>query len=213
MVHDNRSYLSFLTGIVIGIAIMLTLCQAKAFGQGEELTEKEFLEGMVSIKRMIDQRPFLKDSLDVIWEPQTLNKFFTGKIYERLTGNAFLGYIWDEGFTCSAREVSIAEVKDFTKTYGAAYRLALEQALTAGGYKVNPKANCQIGIAILGVEPKETDKTLPGVLVEAYLRNAATKKSYFIRYGTGSYEGLATALRTSTARLYSEIEERYNGKR
>jgi hypothetical protein len=200
-------------GIAAGLAIMFSLCQAKAFGQEEEITEEEFLKGMVSIKRMIDQRPFLKDSLDVIWEPQTLNKFFTDRIYEKLTGNTILGYTWDEGFACSAREVSIVEIKDLTKTYGAAYKLALEQALTAGGYKINPKADCQIGIAILGVEPKETDKTLPGVLVEAYLRNAATKKSYFIRYGTGSYEGLATALRTSTARLYSEIEERYNGKR
>lgn len=209
MEQDSRFSAQWLSiGIAIGITIMFSICPA--FGQ--EITEEEFIQGMAALSRMTEQNPFLKDSLDVIWEPESLNKFFTDKIYEKLTGNAYFGYTWDEGFTCSSREVSIEEIKDFTKTYEAAYRLSLEQALAAGGYKINPKAVCQIGLAIVGAEPKETDKTLPGVLIEAFLRNSTARRSFFIRFGTGSYEGFAVALRTSAARIYAELEARYNGE-
>ena len=208
MAHPNFNILTWCLIIVIAVSIF----HKSAFGQDEVMTEEAFLEGITVIGRMTEQRPFLKDSLDVIHEKQSLNNFFTDKIYEKLKGNAYYGYTWDEGFNCSSREVSIVEIKDLTGTIGPAYLLALQQSLTAGGYKINPKSACQIGIAIVGVEPAETETTLPGVLIEAFLRNAMLKKTFFIRFGTGSYEGFAVSIRTSAARIYSELEERYNGQ-
>ena len=206
-----RANFNILT-LVLALVITVSICHKPVFGQDEVMTEEAFLEGITVIGRMTEQRPFIKDSLDVIHEKQSLNNFFTDRIYERLKGNAYYGYTWDEGFNCSNREVSIEEIKDLSGKYEKAYRLALEQSLTAGGYKINPKSVCQIGLAIVGAEPVETEKTLPGVLIEAFLRNAQLKKSFFIRFGTGSYEGFTVAIRTSAARIYSELEERYNGQ-
>ena len=191
--------------------IVLFLCPFALFGQSSKpvMSEAEFIEGIAELARLGARKPFLRDSPDVHLEPQSLNRFFTDRIYQRLEGNAYFGYRFDEGFTaCKEREVSIEEIKDLTGTTAAAYRFALEQALTAEGYRINPKAACQIGLAIVGIEPKETSRTLPGVMVEAYLRNASTRKSFFIRYGAGSSRGFAAAIRLSALMLVAELEGR-----
>jgi len=194
-------------GIAKLIPLLLILCPLSLFGQETAMTETELREGMVHLMRLAAKKPFLKDSSDVLLEKQSLNRFFTDRIYQRLEGNAYFGYRWDEGFTCNKREVSIEEIKDLTGTTNAAYRLALEQALF--DWRIKPDAECQIGLAIVGVEAKETERTLPGVMVEAYLRNAATKKSFFIRYGAGSPRGLSAALRLSAEMLIAELEGFY----
>jgi len=171
------------------------------------MTETELREGMVHLMRLSAIRPFLKDSSDVKLEKQSLNQFFTDRIYQRLEGNAYFGYRFDEGFICSKREVSIVEIKDLTQTTGSAFRFALEQALFE--WQIKPDAVCQIGLAIVGIEAKETRDTLPGVMVEAYLRNTETRKSFFIRYGAGSPRGLPAALRLSAEMLVAELEGRY----
>src|SRR5437764_519167 len=162
------------------------------------------------LARLGARRPFLTDSPDVYLEPRSLNRFFTVAIYRRLVGNAYFGYDYDEGFDFEGKAVQIEVLKD--QTLGgccrAAYQLALEQALAAAGIEVKAAAPCQIGLCIVGIEPQETSKTLPGVMVEAYLRNARQKKSVFIRYGAGSPRGLAAAIRLSAEMLVSQLETR-----
>jgi hypothetical protein len=182
--------------------------QAKPPQKMSKEEKEDFLYGLAALERMSATRPFLKDSSDVYLEPKSLNKFFTDRIYQRLAGNAYFGYKWDEGFTCNSDEIAIEEIKDLTGTAIAAYRLALESSLATDGYRINPKATCQIGLCIVGVEAKETDRTLPGVMVEAYLRNASTKKSFFMRYGAGSPRGLAAAMMLSAAMIVAELEGR-----
>ena len=185
----------------------LILCPIALFAQEEvKMSEADFIAGVNELARLGAKKPFLRDSPDVHLEPKSLGHFFTDRIYQRLEGNGYFGYRFDEGFNCDAAEVSIEEIRDLTGTVGAAYRLALEQALT--NYKVNPNAVCQIGLCIVGVEAKETDRTLPGVMVEAYLRNASTKKSFFIRFGAGNPNGLAAAIRLSASMLVAELEGR-----
>ena len=186
--------------------VLLILCPVALFGQENTMTESEFRDGIAFMSRISANKPFLKDSSDVLLEPKSLNRFFTDKIYQKLTGNAYFGYKWDEGFTCPSKEVLIAEIKDLTETAVPAYRLALEQALSE--YRIKPDAVCQIGATIVGIEDKETDRTLTGVMVEAYLRNTSTKKSFFYRYGAGSPRGLAAALRISAEMLAAELEGR-----
>jgi len=185
---------------------------AVLFGQEKpterQMNHSEFIDGMTLLMRLGASKPFLTDSQDVYLEPQSLNQFFTDRIYQRLEGNAYFGYRWDEGFNCKNREVSIEEIKDLTETAGAAYRLALEQALRGAGYEIKPQAACQIGLCIVGIEAAETKNTLAGVMVEAYLRNASTKKSFFIRHGAGSPRSLAGAIQLSAEMLVGELEDR-----
>ena len=71
--------------------------------------------------------------------------------------------------------------------------------------RLNPQARHQLGICIVGMEARETLQTLPGVMVEAYFRNSAIKKSFFIRYGAGHRRGLPTAIRLSAETLVSHL--------
>jgi hypothetical protein len=171
-----------------------------------KLSDADFVVGVNELARLGAKKPFLRDSPDVLLEPKSLGHFFTDRIYQRLEGNAYFGYRFDEGFFCDDSELAITEIKDLTGTTGEAYRLALEQALTR--YKIVANAACHIGIAIVGVEAKETDRTLSGVMVEAYLRNVSTKKSFFIRFGAGSPQNLAAAIRLSASMLAAELEAR-----
>jgi hypothetical protein len=189
--------------------VFLLLLSVTLFGQEQKMTDAEFREGFTLLSRLGADKPFLNDSPDVHLEPQSLQKFFTDAIYQRLTGNAYFGYRWDEGFNCAGKEVSIEDFKDLTGTTGAAYRHALEMSLEAANFQIKPGANCQIGICIVGVEEKETAMTLPGVMVEAYFRNASAKKSFFIRFGTGSPRSLAAAIQLSAETLLAELEKHF----
>jgi hypothetical protein len=163
---------------------------------------------LVELSRLGARKPFLTDSPDVYLEKGSLNHFFTEAIYRRLEGNAYFGYRYDEGFVFDGTQVQIEILKDLTTRCSAAYRLALEMALVAAGYEIKPNAPCQIGVCIVGTEERQTANTLPGVMVESYLRNALLKKSFFIRYGAGSPRGLAPAIRLSAEMLVSELEAR-----
>ncbi len=165
---------------------------------------------LAELARLGSRKPFLTDSPDIYLEPQSLNRFFTLPIYRKLQGNAYFGYRYDEGFVFDGKEVQIEVIKELMpeKRCSASYRIALEKALDAAGLKVSPKASCQIGICIVGIEERETPKTIPGIMVEAYLRNAQLKKSLFIRYGAGSPRGLPAALRLSAETLVSELKHR-----
>jgi hypothetical protein len=165
---------------------------------------------LVDLTRLGARKPFLTDSPDVYLEKESLNRFFTDAIYRRLEGNAYFGYRYDEGFVIDGAAVQIEIIKDLTFGAGcsAAYRLALGNALSAAGFEIKSNAPCQIGVCIVGIEERETDDTLPGVMVESYLRNAQQKKSLFIRHGAGSPRGLAPAIRLSAEMLVSELEAR-----
>jgi hypothetical protein len=165
---------------------------------------------LTQLSRLGARKPFLTDSPDVYLEPGSLNRFFTEPIYRRLEGNAYFGYRYDEGFGFEGTEVQIEMIRDLTPRAGCVtgYRLALEKALTAAGLEFKPTAPYQIGICIVGIEAQETASTLPGVMAEAYLRNAREKKSFFIRYGAGSPRSLAAAIRLSAEMLISELQAR-----
>jgi len=171
----------------------------------KKVDQREYL---IELSRLGARRPFLTDSPDVYLEPRSLNRFFTEAIYRKLRGNVYFGYYYDEGFVLDETEIQIEILKDLTGRCRGAYRLALEHALAEATLEIKPNAPCRIGICIVGIEEKETAKTLPGVMVETYLRNARQKKSIFIRYGAGSPRGLAAAIRLSAEMLVSQLEAR-----
>jgi hypothetical protein len=188
---------------LLGTAFVVGLLMPAAILHAQDDPSNQLLE----MSRVGARKPFLVDSPDVYLEPKSLNHFFTDAIYRRLLGNAYFGYDYDEGFLFEGMMVQIEVLKDLTAGEGCrdAYRLALMQALVAAALEVKKDAPYQMGVCIVGVERRETDRTLPGVMVEAYLRNAQQKKSFFIRYGAGSPRGLAAAIRLSAEMLVSQL--------
>jgi hypothetical protein len=158
---------------------------------------------LAELRRLSARKPFLTDSPDIYLEPQSLNGFFTPPIYRKLQGNAYFGYQYDEGFLLENNTVQIEVLKNLTPDASCwtAFRLALETSLKAAKIEVDPHAHHQLGICIVGLEPSETPQTLAGVMVEAYFRNSATKKSFFIRYGSGHRRGVPMAIRLSAETL------------
>src|SRR5437773_4813188 len=189
------------------VALGLLVPAAIPAAEGVKVDPRAHLGEMA---RLGARKPFLTDSPDVYLEPRSLNRFFTVAIYRRLMGNPYFGYGYDEGFAFEGKAVQIEVLKDLTPGAAcrAAYRLGLEHALAAEGLEVKTSAPCQIGLCIVGMESRETSKTLPGVMVEAYLRNARQKKSCFIRYDAGTQRGLAAAIRLSAEMLVSQLETR-----
>lgn len=190
--------------------ILLVIILFVVVGHAQQKTEVDPRAALLELSRVGAKEPFFKDSPDVHLEKASLNKFFTDEIYRRLEGNMYFGYRWDEGFILDGNQVRITELRDITTGEGclAAYRLALETAVRAAGLTIDPKASCEIGVCIVGVERRATTQTLPGVMVEAYLRNPRIKKSFFIRYGAGNQRGLAAAIRLSAEMLIAEMTGR-----
>lgn len=162
---------------------------------------------LAELRRLSIKRPFLEDSPDVYLESQSLGTFFTRGIYQKLRGNAYFGYEHDEGFLMEGNAVQIEFLKDLApgKPHQTAYRLALDEALKTSGFALKLSAAHQIGVCIVGVEPDETTKTLPGIMVEAYLHNKQLKKSFFTRYGAGHPRGLPAAIRLSAEMLVAQL--------
>jgi hypothetical protein len=211
MQTDSRTALSFqrrrrhppLRAAVV-VAVLLATTAILSGADRPAVDPREYL---TELRRLGARKPFLTDSPDVYLEPQSLGRFFTDGIYRKLRGNAYFGYDYDEGFVMEGKTVQIEVLKELTAGAGcqAAYRMALEQSLRAAGLQIKPTASIQIGVCIVGAETRETQKTLPGVMVEAYLRNANRKKSYFIRYGSGHPRGLPAAIRLSAEMLISQL--------
>jgi hypothetical protein len=162
---------------------------------------------LAELRRLSARKPFLTDSPDVYLDPQSLNGFFTAPIYRKLQGNVYFGYQYDEGFLLQNHIVQIEVLKNLTpdSSCGPAFQLALETSLKAAGIELNPQSHHQIGVCIVGLESRETPQTLPGVMVEAYFRNSPSKKSFFIRYGSGHRRGLPMAIRLSAETLVSHL--------
>ena len=190
--------------VCLVVALLLLGRSDLAASNMPKVDPREILD---ELRRLGARKSFLTDSPDVYLEPKSLNRFFNESIYRRLQGNAYFGYDYDEGFQLVGNAVQIEVVKDLTPNAccQTAFRLALAQGLQAQGLAVKPSAPLQIGVCIVGVEPQETPRTLPGLMVEAYLRNSVQKKSFFIRYGTGHPRGLAPAIRLSAEMLAVQL--------
>lgn len=214
MQTGNRPPLSFqrrrpLAPVRAAVVVAVLLATAATL-LGADRPAVDPREYLAELRRLGARKPFLTDSPDVYLEPQSLGRFFTVGIYRKLRGNAYFGYDYDEGFVLEGKIVQLEALKDLTPSADcqAAYRVALDQALNAAGLQLKPAALVQIGVCIVGIERRETRKTLPGVMVEAYLRNAKLKKSFFIRYGSGHPRGLAPAIRLSAEMLVSRLLSR-----
>lgn len=213
MPSANRT--SYTLGAQARLFLIIVLVLLVSFlSNAQDRPKVDHRQFLLELERLAARKPFLIDSPDVYLEPQSLNHFFTEPIYRLLQGNAYFGYTYDEGFHFEGKTVQIEIIKDLTpgEDCRAAYRVALEQALAAATLEIKPQAPCRIGLCIVGMEPKETAQTLPGIMVEAYLRNPQTKKSFFIRYAAGTPRPLQAALRLSAKLLVAHLQSRQKSR-
>ncbi len=207
---QNASFLSAFPGdpaVITALVSILLLSVGSVNGADHGYTDPN--DYLLAIERLGERKPFLTDSPDVYLEKRSLNHFFTERIYRRLEGNPYFGYAYDEGFRFEGSAVHLI-LRDVTpgEMCHEAYEFALENALADAGLEIKSGAACQVGVCIVGMEAEEKPGTLPGVMVEAFLRNSRLKKSFFIRYGAGSPRSLAAAILISAEMLVGLLEAR-----
>ncbi|MEN8153481.1 MAG: hypothetical protein ABFR75_05610 [Acidobacteriota bacterium] len=147
------------------------------------------------IKDVIIRGPFLKKSADPRLKPYTIGKFFNNKIYKKLYGNDILGYIYDQGFAGISDKISVKIFKttDRTRKYKSKFINILIAFLKKNKIRFVKESNVEMGIAMLDVDDGSSGRSLPGVLIEAYLKNNKTNKFIFHRIGTGKKSGVEAA--------------------
>ncbi len=144
------------------------------------------------LKDVIERGPFYKKSADLKYRPETIGKFFNEKIYKNLIGNDILGFIFDKGFHLNDKNLRISAVKFFNGTtkYKAGFMTGLMSIFKRFKIIVKKDAGCELGVAVLDINEKGSEKSLPGITVEYYLKNLKTGKYLFHRFGTGSRKGI-----------------------
>lgn len=147
------------------------------------------------VKDVIIRGPFLEKSADPGLKPYTIGKFFNYKIYKKLYGNDILGYIYDQGFTGTSSEVSVKVFKTTKRTrrYKSKFISTFITLLKKNNIRLVKKCDIEIGIALVDVNDGISGKSLPGALIEAYLKNNKTNKYIFHRLGTGKRDGIESA--------------------
>jgi len=174
--------------------ILLSLIFFMSFAQVKKPEiSREDLEFM---KAASEKKPFLESSPDPDNEPQSVNRFFTQDIYERLAGNEYFGYSFDEGFSWNGDSVSMDIIKTIpsTRLYHHAFHESFKAALLDRGLDTVSQSPFRVGLCLVGVEPVRTRETVPGVMIEVYFSNQSSGKSLFWRLGVGSRNGLSSAM-------------------
>ncbi len=161
------------------------------------------------IKLIFDARPFLESAVDVRYE-HTLNRFFNNRIYRKLTGNPFVGYIYDEGISITDNRFKIDCVKSRSdlKEYGQVFeRLFHEMVKAKKNYIVDDKAAASIGIFIADITPEPEDKHLiPSITIELYIKDNRSNRAFFKRFSTGNRKELYYAMRLSIKRIFLTLD-------
>jgi hypothetical protein len=164
----------------------------KRINNFESLTKKQKIR---IIKDVVMRGPFLKKSADIKFHPETIGKFFNEKIYKKLKGNDILGYQFDDGFSGESATVCLKILKFFNgaKKFRGDFLKAVDKVFQKYGIKKSKKSNIELGIALLDVEPEKSERSLPGCMIEYYLKNRKTGKFFFHRLGTGNSRGIKFA--------------------
>jgi hypothetical protein len=155
------------------------------------------------IKLLYDFQPFLKTAVDVHY-PDTLNLFFTDKIYRRLKGNPFVGYLFDEGVTIRSNRFCLnIDAPPAFKKYTAIFRDLLEKT-TSPVYRLDfsaPSPGCTLHLFIVDINPEKSRGLIPSITLEMALKDNTQNRAFFIRFSTGHADGLFEAMQLAVKRI------------
>lgn len=132
--------------------------------------------------------PYSK-SAEARQNPESLGVFFPKALYPKLLGNPIMGYLYDEGYSSGGQKVvKIGRYKIPKKmeAHSAAFKQCVQTACAKAGLRLGVDGRLELGVALVGVVPVKSDKSMPGVCVEFYVRNRDTGKTVFARRSFGS---------------------------
>lgn len=195
---EKRKRFEMRTLIVLFVFILFSFISVESKDVSKSIKDFESLtkeQKICLIKDVIRQGSFIETSSDFKFRPQTIGKFFNKKIYKKLLGNDILGYIYDEGLKTGSKNVYLKVIKYFNETekYKNEFSIALKMVFKRYGIRFNKDGEVEIGIALLDVDPKISGKSLPGGMIEYYLKERKSGKYLFHRLGTGNKKGLKYA--------------------
>lgn len=167
--------------------------------------KKEFL---TLLFKLLTNRQYFTKSFEYKNYKKTLNQFFKEPIYEKLTGNLFLGYVFvEKGFNFRGKSFRIdrlISLKNIDRKYLSLFREKFYYILKKFGYKVTKQgehSDFSIGLCIVSVYDKDDKISQKGLTYEFYLKNNTANKGFFLRTSTGSKEGLNHAVDVSIRRI------------
>ncbi|MBN1199208.1 MAG: hypothetical protein JXA23_07640, partial [Bacteroidales bacterium] len=158
-----------------------------------KLTDEQKLE---LAKVVFTPHEFLK-SPDVKYYPETVGKFFTTPIYEKMTGNIYLGYSYSEGIVFEGNRVGIDKLKvlEDTEPYKKLFVERVLKVTQQNGIEITTEnTRFKMGICLVSVAPETTDETYAGLVAEMYINDTETKRTLFRRFYAGKRDGLELAM-------------------
>ena len=137
----------------------------------------------------------------------TLYLFFTKPIYDKLAGNIFKGWKYDEGFQFHGNGISIERITGTKKAdpYVVSLFNEIKKTLQAQEITFDGASSYKLGLSIVDVMPQKTKYTLPGITCEFFLCDTKTKKSFFYRFSTGAGRGVEASLKSAALVVVSSL--------
>jgi hypothetical protein len=123
------------------------------------------------VKLVFTPKSFM-ESADVRLYPETL-VLFKKNIYEKMKGNLFLGYQFDDGVSLDTKEVQFVHLgclKGLEK-YKEPFIEVMKRAWESEGYRFVDESHIKMGVALVSVVPEKTDESFPGLVIECYFQN------------------------------------------
>ena len=180
----------------------------------KDLKDMSFEEASKKYQEITRVISFLKTDAPMNY-PWSMNEFFDQSIYERLVGNEFFGYYYDEGvkYDNPGNRVAIDTIAVIKgrgyETYKDRYTRIFLQVLKLSEkhtYHIKKEARYSIGICIVSVKEKDDAESTKGIVLESYIKDRQTGKHFYHRFGTGSPGDLDQSLRLSAVRIICNLE-------
>ena len=181
--------------------------------QGEKsIKDMSYEEAAKKYKEITKVKGFLETDTAKKY-PWSMNKFFDRGIYEKLKGNEFFGYYYDEGVEFSGNKIAIDTIavikgrgyEKYSEKYTGIFLRTLK-AHKKHLYYVDKRARYSIGICIVSFKEKDDAESLKGVVLETYIKDRQSGKHFYHRCGTGSAGELDQAMRLSAVRVICNLK-------
>jgi hypothetical protein len=197
------------------VSILLILLSVSILPAVEkDLKEMSFAEASKKYQEITRVKSFLKTDAPREY-PWSMNEFFDNSIYEKLVGNEFFGYYYDEGVNydnpgniIAIDTLAVIKGRGYEK-YKSRYTRIFLQTLKQSEkytYHVRKEARYSIGICIVSVKEKDDAESTKGIVLESYIKDRQKGKHFYHRFGTGSQGDLDQVMRLSAVRMLCNFE-------
>jgi hypothetical protein len=194
---------------MISFAININICAAE-----KNIKDMSFAEAAKKYEEITRVTGFLKSGTPEKY-PWSMNEFFDHSIYEKMVGNEFFGYYYDEGVvydnpgnSIAVDTIAVLKGKGYEKHKDSYTRIFLQTLKLSEKhtYRVVKEARYSLGICIVSVKERDDAESTKGIVLESYIKDRQTGKHFYHRCGTGSPGDLDRAMRLSAVRIICNFE-------